>query len=79
MNRDYWVLPEEERAKGFVRPFRDSYVHETCGTETKMAAPLAGTYARDPKYYGKTFCVGCRAHFPVGEFVWSGTDEKVGS
>lgn len=24
---DYWVLPEEERAKGFVRPYRDSYIH----------------------------------------------------
>jgi hypothetical protein len=28
-----------------------------------------------------TFCCGCRAHFPVGEdgeFVWDGTNEKVG-
>lgn len=24
---DYWVLPEEERAKGYVRPYRDSYQH----------------------------------------------------
>ena len=24
---DYWVLPAEERAKGFIRPVRKSYIH----------------------------------------------------
>lgn len=27
MHRDYWVLSEEERSKGFVRPVRRSYRH----------------------------------------------------
>jgi hypothetical protein len=27
MHRDYWVLSEEERAKGFVRPLYRSYQH----------------------------------------------------
>jgi hypothetical protein len=27
MHTDYWVLSEAERAKGFVRPVRDSYRH----------------------------------------------------
>lgn len=79
MHKDYWVLPEEERKKGFVRPYRDSYTHEVCGGRTKMAHALAETYARDPKYYGATFCVSCKTHFPVEEFTWSGTNEKVGS
>ena len=136
-HRAYWVLSEEERAKGFVRPVRSTYIHagrrvcgkpyETerpldaggvvwicidkpnhagectrgkqatqpqldrfartgflggCGTTTSMGRALAETYARDPKYYGATFCVECRGHFPVGEhgeFVWFGTDEKVGT
>lgn len=114
---DYWVLSDEERAKGFVRPVRQTYRHvgtrpkyptrpptdeekerdpnyvlyedypeserpvigrgwtETqlnsgCGAVTTMALPIAETYARDPKFYGRTFCVGCRTHLPVDEFVW---------
>jgi len=74
----YLALSEEERAKGFVRPVRQKYIH-TCGVVTVMALPLAETYARDPKFYGGTFCVGCKAHFPVREFLWDGTDEVVGS
>ena len=43
---------------------------KVCGTTTTMAQPLAETYARDPKFYGATFCCACRAHFPVAEFRW---------
>ena len=68
---------EEERAKGYVRPVRTKYIHK-CGAETVMAEALAETYARDPKFYGGTFCVGCGDHFPVAEFVWSDTDPTVG-
>lgn len=82
----YLVLSEEERAKGFVRPVRHKYVHAKdrggCGVETKMGQVLAETYARDPAFYGGTYCVGCRMHRPVGadgEFVWSGTNEAVGT
>lgn len=78
----YLVLSEEERAMGFVRPVRDTYVHAGrggCGTETKMGAALAETYARDPKFYGATFCVHCNKHLPVEEFIWKGTNETVGS
>lgn len=123
----YVVLTEEERAKGFIRPVRNSYVHvgvqpehptreltdeekerfagvgyvafekypegsaslgrywtraqldSGCGAQTTMSRALAETYARDPKFYGATYCSGCRDHFPVAEFVWDGTEEKVGS
>jgi len=74
----YLVLSDEERAKGFVRPVRRTYVH-TCGVATTMGTALAETYARDPKFYGATYCVGCQRHAPVSEFTWDGTDEKVGS
>jgi hypothetical protein len=127
----YLVLSEEERAKGFVRPVRQSYVHvgppgpryplrdltdeqserysqygyvkfeaypdggpitgnywtqarldavgKGCGTKTTMGLAIAETYARDPKFYGSTYCVECRKHRPVAEFRWDGSDEVVGS
>lgn len=132
----YLVLSEEERARGFVRPVRYSYVHagppgpahvlrdltpeqrehhegsgyikyesyenctdhdhrsalgrywtkqdldyigRGCGTETRMNPALAETYARDPHFYGATYCVGCHMHLPVNQFRWAGTDEVVGS
>lgn len=69
----YLVLSDDERTKGFVRPLRTVYVHETCGTETRMNVAIAETYARQPSFYGATYCVACRKHLPVGErgeFVW---------
>ncbi len=130
-NEVYLVLSEEERAKGFVRPVRDSYVHvgppgpkyplrdlspgerlrygpdwakfedyppdgdgslgrgwtqaqldaigNGCGAVTTMGRALAETYARDPKFYGVTYCVHCGMHRPVTEFRWKNTDEVVGS
>lgn len=96
----YLVLSDEERAKGFVRPLRKTYVHHFttdgslvpivllnehlpllggCGAATTMATAIAETYAVNPSYYGVTYCVGCRAHLPVGEFHWDGSSEVVGS
>lgn len=130
-NEVYLVLSDEERAKGFVRPLRHSYVHvgppgpkyplrdltpeqrqrygdswakweaypesespktgkfwtqeqldnvaNGCGTVTTMAESIAETYARNPHFYGATYCTRCQKHLPVAEFVWDGTDERVGS
>jgi hypothetical protein len=136
-NEVYLVLSEEERAKGFIRPVRTSYVHigkkielkggkarklnkkelefykefnwygyikypkserplvgiyltkeeyenigkyvGGCRTLTIMNRIIAETYARDPKFYGATYCMGCQKHLPVEEFVWEGTNEIVGS
>jgi hypothetical protein len=129
-NAAYLVLSEEERAKGFVRPVRCSYVHvgpsgpqypvrdltpdererygddwakyepypegslsigrfweqrqldavgKGCGTLTTMGRALAETYAREPGFYGATYCCGCSRHLSVGEFVWDGTEQRVGS
>lgn len=98
-NEVYIVLSEEERAKGFVRPVRRSYIHvgiggreidpknpakhgrtgRGCGAQTRMGLALCETYARDPKFYGLTFCVGCKDHLPVAEFVWAEDGKTVGS
>jgi len=75
----YLVLSEEERAKGFVRKLRFSYVHNVCGGVTRMAVGLAETYARQPSFYGATYCVVCQMHKPVSEFHWDGTDIVVGT
>ena len=133
--KDHWVLSEEERAKGFVRPVRNSYVHvgipgpthtlrdlteeqeelfgdsdyvkfeaypesehatgrfwtqaeidsisQGCGAETIMSGRgLSETYAREPQFYGSTFCTGCGDYLPVGkqgEFVWSIDETRVGT
>ena len=121
-NVKYLVLSEEERAKGFVRPLRRTYIHvgrrppsnlrplteeekerysqygyvayeegddpdscvrgrfwtqeelealaNICNARTTMSYELAATYARDPKFYGATFCCECGKHFRVSEFVW---------
>lgn len=135
MNDAYLVLSEAERARGFVRPVRRSYVHvgtagprfpmrdltmdekerhgkygyvkyeeypkgessvvgrfwtqasldnvgKGCGTLTTMGQAPAETYARQPDFYGSTYCCGCSMHRRVGEdgeFVWDGTDERVGT
>ena len=98
-HKNYVVLSEEERSKGFVRPLRRGYIHvgvggheidpndpskhgrtgEGCGILTRMGLGLCETYARDPKFYGATFCCGCNKHLPVAEFVWEEDGEVVGS
>lgn len=77
--KGYVVLTAGERSKGFVRPVRTTYTHLACGTDTIMGLSIAETYARDPKFYSGTFCVQCRTHLPLMEFVWKGTQEQVGS
>lgn len=100
--KSYIVLCDEERQKGFVRPYRDRYQHVGrreviindgdygndkdfehriggCGGVTTMGRSLSETYARDPKFYGATFCVSCNKHFPVTEFVWTADNSEVGS
>lgn len=79
--KGYVVLSQEERTRGFVRPFRDAYRHAKCGAITTMGRSIAETYARDPKFYSGTFCSTCRAHFPVGadgEFTWYEMDGTEG-
>lgn len=57
-------------------------IDKGCRSVTSMGRALAETYARDPKFYSGTFCANCGKHFPVGEdgeFVWTGTEQRVGT
>lgn len=83
-NVKYLILSDEERAKGFVRPVRTAYKHLKCGSVTTMGLALSETYARDPSFYGATFCVACAGHFPLVDhdgkrtFVWDADGKGVG-
>ena len=64
--------PERAR-KATGRFWSQAELNSGCGSTTSMGQVLAETYARDPNFYGGTFCSKCGAHFPVGadgEFVW---------
>lgn len=50
-----------------------------CGVQTRMGLALCETYARQPDFYGATYCVGCSMHLPVDEFVWDPDGARVGS
>lgn len=69
-HKAYIILCDEERHKGFMKPYRESYLHRPCRTETRMGRTIAETYARDPWFYSATFCVNCNVHRPLAEFVW---------
>jgi hypothetical protein len=81
----YLVLSDEERRRGYVRPVRRSYKHVQCGSVTTMGLAIAETYARNPKFYGGTFCCRCGSHFPLADaegnpaFLWDPDGSPVGS
>lgn len=80
----YLVLSDDERSKGFLMPVYRSYVHLKCGQRTSMGLALCETFARNPKFYGGTFCCACGSHFNLVDaegnrtFVWEGGDAFVG-
>jgi hypothetical protein len=72
--------PDDSAVTG--RFWTEKQLNGGCGTVTTMSQPLAETYARDPKFYGATFCCGCNRHLPVGEggeFVWEPDGSRVGT
>lgn len=78
-NKKYLILSKEERAKGFVRPVYRGYIHLKCGGLTRMGNELCETYARNPAFYGATYCAICGTHFPLineqgkRAFIWDET------
>jgi len=126
-NKVYLVLSKEEIAKGFIKPYRDSYKHvgkkpkyplrklteeenerygeygyvafevypenespktgrfwthkdldnQSCGVVTKINKSISETYARDPWFYGATYCCRCNMHRPLDEFVWEPDGESM--
>lgn len=54
-------------------------IHKGCNAVTTVSLEIAETYARDPFFYGATYCAQCQMHRPVAEFVWIDDDTVVGS
>ena len=76
----YEEYPKNENSTSIGRYWTQKELDNCgCGTETRMGLALAETYARNPQFYGSTYCVYCQMHRPVEEFVWKGTNERVGS
>lgn len=76
----YETYPEGSKAVGkFWTQAQLDNVRKGCGEVTKMSDALAETYARNPKFYGATYCVGCSMHKPVNEFIWIDDETEVGS
>lgn len=75
------VYPESESPKTgrFWTQSDLDKVAQGCNTVTTMSMPIAETYARNPQFYGATYCVGCGKHLPVSEFVWVDDGKQVGS
>jgi len=71
----YLVLSEEDRAQGFVKPLRREYIHKVCNKITVCNLEIAETYARDPTFYGGTYCTTCKMHRPLSEFKWDDGEE----
>lgn len=69
--------PERAPVNGRYWTARD--LTSGCGQVTRMGHDIAESYARNPAFYSATFCVGCKAHLPLAEFVWDGTTKRVGS
>ena len=85
MQKTYLVLSDEVRAKGSVRPIRNTYRHLKCGITTTVGHMIAETYAIDPAFYSQTYCRACGAHFPLKNpdgspaFTWEPDGSAVGS
>lgn len=78
------AFPESEAPKvgRFWKQAELDKVGKGCGETTRMGNAIAETYAANPRFYGTTYCIGCGTHLPVGprgEFVWEGTDIRVGT
>lgn len=62
----------------YIAPIRETYIHKTCNAATKIGSLIAETYARNPKYYTRTFCAECRDYFPIAEFNWKSDGIELG-
>lgn len=80
--KDYGYVKFEKYPEGsssLGRYWTAKQLSSGCGAVTSMSQSIAETYARDPKFYGGTFCIGCGTHLPVEEFVWIDDGQVVGS
>ena len=71
-------LSDNERARGFVRPLRNTNKHPECGGITLMSDKIAENMAKKPNHYDEMYCIDCKTSAPLDKFIWHGTDIKLG-
>jgi hypothetical protein len=71
------AYPEGSASTG--RYWTEANLASGCNRVTTMGRALAETYARDPGFYSGTFCCTCAKQFDLEQFVWEGTDDRLGS
>jgi hypothetical protein len=69
------VYPEGHSSVG--RFWTQKELDSGCGGVTTMGHELSATYARDPWFYGATYCCYCRKHRPLDEFIWEPDGETM--
>jgi hypothetical protein len=74
-NETYLVLSDEEREPRASSGRCASRTSTSSAVSiTTMNQAIAETYARQPTFYGATYCCTCRKHLPVAEFIWIESD-----
>ena len=58
---------------------RQSITHLACAAVTYLDRQVAAVFDAQPTHYSHAFCRRCSTHYPVGQFVWTGTGRRVGS
>lgn len=71
------AYPEGEGKKGRYWTQRELEA-PACRATTTMGQAIAETYARQPSFYGSTYCTTCCMHRPVAEFTWVEMDGTEG-
>lgn len=74
---DFDKVEEMEHGSRYWR--QSDLDHAGCNEVTIISQPIAETYARNPHFYGSTYCTHCQMHRPVNEFVWTNDGTVVGS
>ena len=58
-------------------PDSRAYTHHECRTQTEVSGGEFAALSDPLVGMEQTFCASCNDHFPVKEFKWSDTDEKI--
>ena len=67
-----------KREETFKLYYDRFYTHLICGSEMLMDRTRVALMLKYPGYFLKVFCDKCGDRFPLEDFVWSGTDTKLG-
>jgi ABC-type glycerol-3-phosphate transport system permease component len=60
-----------------LAPESRTYRHTKCGAETVVSGDALSVVSNPLADMTRTWCTPCNAFFPVSEYVWADTDEKI--